>query len=191
MRKKHILKALSLIAAVCIAAGCNGSEIAETTATTITTTVSVSTTMDTATLTKKADKDLLLDELGSGVEMNGKKYSIPLNLDDFDKEYCITGTDTEYDIFFKDEYYAFITVDESDDFSKANVNTIQFTSNTDFRLGDIYCGNSKKHIYQKYGEPDMKAPSGKIEHYIFDNGVVLGIEYDNNKIVSLGIKFSY
>ena len=30
MRKNHILKVLSLIAAVCIAAGCNGSEIAET-----------------------------------------------------------------------------------------------------------------------------------------------------------------
>lgn len=188
MRNKNILKALSLIAAVCIAAGCNGSAIAETTTTTITTTAS--NTVETTTLTEKADKDLLLVELGNGVEMNGKKYSIPFTLEDLGNEYNATGADTEYDIFYKNEYYAFITVDESDDFSKANVNAIQFTSNTDFKLGDIYCGNSRNNIYQTYGEPDMKAPSEKIEHYIFDNGVVFGIEYDNNVIVSLGIEFS-
>ncbi len=173
-------KLLSLLAAVCITAGCNGNAVADKT----------NTTVENRTLTETANKDLLLTELDNGVEMNGKKYSIPFNLEDLGIEYNATGTDTEYDIFYKNEYYAFITVDESDDFLKANVNTIQFASNTDFKLGDIYYGNNREKIYKTYGEPDIKAPSGIIEHYTFDNGVVLGIEYDDDIIKSLGITFS-
>ena len=51
MQKKHILKALSLLVAVCITAGCNGSAMAETTTTTATTTAEITTVTEQATIT--------------------------------------------------------------------------------------------------------------------------------------------
>ncbi|MGN0657555.1 MAG: hypothetical protein ACI4KR_12280, partial [Ruminiclostridium sp.] len=67
MRRNRILKVIALLGAVCFTVGCSGNGAAEkATATTITTTMS--TAAEAATLTEKADKDLLLVELGNGVE---------------------------------------------------------------------------------------------------------------------------
>lgn len=70
MKKRQILKALSLLAAVCIAAGCNGNTAAETTNAvdiTATTTAEITTTSAEVTAETEAGQ-------GEFEEINGKKY---------------------------------------------------------------------------------------------------------------------
>ena len=185
MKKRNIVKIFSLLTALCMVSGCKVSTIAETT-----TMTTVTTTAETTMSGEKAKKDLLLAELENGIEMNDKKYSIPFTLEDLGKEYYATGSDTEYDVFYKDEYFAYVTIDEFDDYLKSNVKSISFASNTNFKFGEIYCGNSREKIYEMYGEPDEKIESGIAELYIFDNGIGFCIEYDNDKIADSGITFS-
>ena len=67
MRKKHILKALSLLAAVCITAGCNGSTTTETTTTTATTTAEITTVTEQATITTEETNGIKYCEIPEGM----------------------------------------------------------------------------------------------------------------------------
>lgn len=107
MKKRQILKALSLLAAVCIAAGCNASTAAETT----TTTAEITTT--TAEETGQTDSNSDLPELEvdyvdddgvvyyknptewtyemvyDGLLIEGKKIESPLTFEDFGEKYSL------------------------------------------------------------------------------------------------------
>ena len=106
MHKKHILKALSLLAAVCVTAGCNGSTTEEMTTTTATQITSVaSNTLQTTIVEKETDSEIsassqleidYVDDDGivyyknptewtyekfySALTINGKKIEAPLTI---------------------------------------------------------------------------------------------------------------
>ncbi len=117
MRNKNILKALSLLAAVCIGAGCNGSTATETTTTTTTitaveSTTTVTTSAETTTATEGTDSEFselseaeidYVDEYGrkryknptiwttekifEELTINGQKFEAPLTLEKLGEGY--------------------------------------------------------------------------------------------------------
>ena len=110
MKNKHILKALSLLAAVCIAAGCRGSTTAETTAGTgIQTETSIVSETTTAAESVSAEVEELevdhVDEDGivyyknptewtyemvyEALTIEGKKVQAPLTFEDFGDKYSL------------------------------------------------------------------------------------------------------
>ena len=125
MRNKNILKAFSLLAAVCIAAGCNGSTATETTTTTTTTAVESTTTVTTvAEITTSAegtdseisassqleidyvDDDGIIyyknptewtyEKFFSELTINGKSIEAPLTIEKMGEDFSLVVETIEY-----------------------------------------------------------------------------------------------
>jgi len=123
MQKKHILKALSLLAAVCITAGCSGSDAAETTTTTATQITSVvSNTLQTTIVEKETDSEIsassqleidYVDDDGiiyyknptewtyekfySALTINGNRIDAPLTLEKLGQGFSVDEATIDYD----------------------------------------------------------------------------------------------
>ncbi len=100
MRNKNILKVLSLLAAVCIVAGCNGSTATETTTpTTTTVTTQITTAMTTAVVTEetttaeaeeadeikycKIPEGMTFEDLCKLIHIDGNPVKLPCTVDEF------------------------------------------------------------------------------------------------------------
>ena len=117
MKKRQILRALSLLAAVCIAAGCRGSTAAETTAGTgiqaETSTVSEKTTAaesvsaeveelevdhvdEDGTVYYKNPTEWTYEKIFSELTINGKSIEAPLTIEKFGKDFSLNTDTAEY-----------------------------------------------------------------------------------------------
>ena len=123
MRNKNILKVLSLLAAVCITAGCSGSTSAETTTTNTTaTTAQITTAVTTSVLSKETNSEFselaeaeidYVDEYGrkryknptiwttekifEELTINGQKFEAPLTLEKLGEGYSYSLDGAFYD----------------------------------------------------------------------------------------------
>ena len=120
MQKKHILKVLSLLAVVCITAGCNGSTMAETVTLSTTTTAQITTAVTTSVLSKETNSEFselaeaeidYVDENGEifyknptewtfekvfkELRINGQQFESPLTFDKLGEGFEFS--DGEYD----------------------------------------------------------------------------------------------
>ena len=118
MRNKNILKVLSLLAAICITAGCSGSTTVETVTLSTTTTAQITTAVTTSVSSKETNSEFselaeaeidYVDEFGyfyyknptiwtsekifEELTINGKKHDAPLTLEKLGQEfsYSIDG----------------------------------------------------------------------------------------------------
>lgn len=166
---KKLLSTVLLLVVICITAGCNNNSAQEQHSSTPNATVST------------ANKELLLSEIENGIIMNGEHYPLPFSLDNLGEKYTLTGSGTEYDIYYNGEYYAYITTVNG---TSNEISNISFTGNVDFKFGEIYIGNTKENIIKIYGEPDFNSPSNTLSHYIFGEKPSFMLEYSDDKIVS-------
>ena len=122
MQKKHILKVLSLLAAVCITAGCNGSTTAETVTLSTTTTAQITTAITTTVSSKETNSEFselaeaeidYVNENGeiiyknptewtyekffSRLTINGNRIAAPLTLEKLGQGFSVDETTIDYD----------------------------------------------------------------------------------------------
>ena len=166
MKKRHILRALSLLAAVCIAAGCRGNTAVETTVGTgtqaETSTVSETTTAEVEELeVDHVDEDGIVyyknptewtyEKFFSQLTINGKSIEAPLTLekmgDGFTIDESTIGIDTEKrlctaQILYNNNLFAqvrFKDVDDTNNLSNKEIDIIfqLFSSHTEKECFDI------------------------------------------------------
>ncbi len=133
--------------------------------------------------------DWSLDELVQNIELNGKSYSMPFTVEDLGEGYTIgekislSGDTYGYNLYYNDKYYALI---------KLNLNniitSITFSDNVNFKIGELYSGNSKEKIINVYGIPSVEARD-IIATYLFSNGNSISIFYEDNKLESISINY--
>ena len=156
MKNKHILKALSLLAALCIAAGCRGSTTAETTAgagtQAETSTVSETTTAEVEELeVDHVDEDGIVyyknptewttDKIFEELTINGQKFEAPLTLEKLGEGYSHSTDGGYYDsnkriaclrLMYNGKSLAWVYFDDCDsidDVQNKNYNYIVFSAN--------------------------------------------------------------
>ena len=160
MQKKHILKVLSLLAAVCITAGCNGSTMAETT--TVATNPLKITTTTTAEFTEEIGvteqtiepipEGWSVEKIAALIEIDGNPLKFPCTLEEFESlsEKITLGEPDEYfnycDIYYDDVnigtfalnrdsgYCDYIQFDINNFYTTSIVEIITFL---DFQINDI------------------------------------------------------
>ena len=140
--------------------------------------------------------DWSIDELLQDFELNGKTYSMPLTIGDLGDGYLIgdkaslRGDNYGYYLRYNDEHFALITVDDSDtDINKWQIKSFSISEDDNYKFGDLYYGNTRENIINKYGLPSFSTEIGAttIDNYIFENKDAVSVEYKNNKIYGLVI----
>ena len=160
MKNKHILKVFSLLAAVCIAAGCRGSTTAETTAgagtQTETSTVSETTTAEVEELEVdhvdefdciyyKNPTEWTIEKIFDELTINGQKFDAPLTLEKLGSEYSYSTDDGAfYDedtrtacvrLMLNDKSLAWAYLDDCDNINDTKAkqfNAISFSSDSTY-----------------------------------------------------------
>ena len=157
MRKNRILKAISLLAALCIAAGCRGSTAAETTAgagtQAETSTVSEATTAEVEELEVdhvdefdciyyKNPTEWTIEKIFDELTINGQKFEAPLTLEKLGEGYSHSTDGGFYDsnkriaclrLMYNDKSLAWVYFDDCDsidDIEEKAYSSIQFDVNT-------------------------------------------------------------
>lgn len=210
MRKKHILKAFSLIATVCIAAGCNGSEIAETTTTTAKQTTIVSTTTkpleEEINSTGNSEQPLFqkefeitdwtMDELVSDMTICGKKIMIPctiselssvFNIEEFDRVSGATGKRSKGCEIYNDNIrIAFAYCDIEDHVNSITSICFDEIISDDMQIPEISIMgitdiSSLKDVVTILGEPNVSTEYDCDYRYFFSNNQHLYISFDDDK----------
>ena len=160
MRNKNILKVLSLLAAICITAGCNGSVASETTTTT--TAAQITTAMTTEEVMEETDvseetispmpEGWSVEKIASLIEIDGNPLKFPCTPEEFESlsEKITLGEPDEYfnycDIYYDDVnigtfalnrdsgYCDYIQFDINNFYTTSIVEMITFL---DFQINDI------------------------------------------------------
>lgn len=197
MRKKHIFKALSLIAAVCIAAGCNGSEIAKTTTTIAKQTTIASTTTkplkEEINSTGNSEQpffrkefeitDWTMDELVSDFTLCGNKICIPCSVKQLEDNY--NGTYINNALIYDNKEIGYI------------YNTTQKSQSEDPMIRQIVLGglsnvvlpkfsiktisetSTKYEVEEVLGIPNVNSGDESWARYFFSNNESILFVYDN------------
>lgn len=205
MRNKNILKVLSLIAAVCIAAGCNGSAIAETTTTTAKQTTIVSTT--TKPLEEKINPtgnseqplfqkefeitDWTMEDLVADMTICGHKFTLPYSCVELGDNFNIEGMDYSSirTLYYSDEQIAnVIYYDNISNISReSKFHTIYFGGLNDeiipsFNVNGITQSSTKIEVSSILGMPNSSIDDGNFirDWYYFDEYNMVFFMYDKN-----------
>lgn len=140
--------------------------------------------------------DWSIEELVKNVELYGKTYSMPFTLEDLGEDYSIGNKyDFGYDLYYKGENISLIKFDDNDeDLKKCNIINLVFDDNTNIKIEEFYCGNTRKSIEKKYGTPSIESKSKNVCTYVFERkkgNAALLLVYENDKITGITIDGIY
>ena len=186
MRKNHILKAISLLAALCIAAGCKGSTTVKTTAESTASIVSEVTEPDVdyvdeeGTVYYKNPTEWTYEMVYEALTIEGKKVQDPLTFEDFGDKYSLDEATLTY---FKDSSCVgagiiyngknFLSVVFLDCANKGDTKNKEISliclRNTeqelqddfpDIKINGITLGSSRSEIISAFGTPSFEIYDG-------------------------------
>lgn len=203
MRKNHILKAISLLAAVCIAAGCSGSTAAETTAES---TISVISEIAEPEVDYVDEFDYTYyknptiwttDKIFEELTINGQKFESPLTLEKLGEGYSHSTDGGFYDsnkriaclrLMYNGKSLAWVYFDDCDsidDVQNKNYNYIVFSANDidneythNVSINEIELFSSYKQLLEKMGVPAVD--DGYNKNYTSDNEAVENQNFSYN-----------
>lgn len=203
MRKNHILKAISLLAAVCIAAGCSGSTAAETTAES---TISVISEIAEPEVDYVDEFDYTYyknptiwttDKIFEELTINGQKFEAPLTLEKLGEGYSHSTDGGFYDsnkriaclrLMYNGKSLAWVYFDDCDsidDVQNKNYNYIVFSANDidneythNVSINEIELFSSYKQLLEKMGVPAVD--DGYNKNYTSDNEAVENQNFSYN-----------
>lgn len=203
MKNKHILKALSLLAAVCIAAGCSGSTAAETTAES---TISVISEIAEPEVDYVDEFDYTYyknptiwttDKIFEELTINGQKFEAPLTLEKLGEGYSHSTDGGFYDsnkriaclrLMYNGKSLAWVYFDDCDsidDVQNKNYNYIVFSANDidneythNVSINEIELFSSYKQLLEKMGVPAVD--DGYNKNYTSDNEAVENQNFSYN-----------
>lgn len=218
MKKQKLVAALSAIIMTFGLTACDNTEETQGTVTETTVTEAVTTAEVTEAVTESpevspADKiafeitDWSLDDMANNITLNGKKISLPCNVDDLGDDYKIGVVDEHYmgeyfiaELGYKDMYFAevWLTLPEEED---KNWDIIGISAlrvhESDMKIGDISFDSTREEVLEKYGESNFKSEqtSDKVVSYLFlsEDGsklnqlLVTFDEYNDYKVESMKI----
>ncbi len=203
MRKNHILKAISLLTALCIAAGCSGSTAAETTAES---TISVISEIAEPEVDYVDEFDYTYyknptiwttDKIFEELTINGQKFEAPLTLEKLGEGYSHSTDGGFYDsnkriaclrLMYNGKSLAWVYFDDCDsidDVQNKNYNYIVFSANDidneythNVSINEIELFSSYKQLLEKMGVPAVD--DGYNKNYTSDNEAVENQNFSYN-----------
>lgn len=203
MRKNRILKAISLLAALCIAAGCSGSTAAETTAES---TISVISEIAEPEVDYVDEFDYTYyknptiwttDKIFEELTINGQKFEAPLTLEKLGEGYSHSTDGGFYDsnkriaclrLMYNGKSLAWVYFDDCDsidDVQNKNYNYIVFSANDidneythNVSINEIELFSSYKQLLEKMGVPAVD--DGYNKNYTSDNEAVENQNFSYN-----------
>lgn len=194
MRSKKVVTLIFAVGIMCSLIACNADK-GEVSETTQATTASMVTETESETKSSETDKmnyitDWSIEEVFQSIELNGKTYSLPFTLEDLGEDYSVGEQREEsYDLYYKDEYISLIDLDKNnEDINKCNIINFILDSSSEYKMGELYNGNSKKNVEAMYGKPS--SDSGNVTSYNFKGNrgkECILVIYKNNKIKTVGI----
>ncbi len=192
MQKKHILKVFSLLAAVCITAGCNGNAVVEMTAVT-TDTTNTKPLVENTYSTENSEKSLFqkefeitdwtMEELISDFTLCGEKITIPCSIEQLGKNY--SGTYINNALIYGNEEIGYIynitqkSQDEDPIIRQIVLGGLNDISLPQFSIKTITETSAKNDVENVLGIPNVDSGDENWARYFFsDNESILFI-YDN------------
>ena len=203
MKNKCILKAISLLATLCIAAGCRGSTAAKTTAES---TISVISEIAEPEVDYVDEFDYTYyknptiwttDKIFEELTINGQKFDAPLTLEKLGEGYSHSTDGGYYDsnkriaclrLMYNDKSLAWVYFDDCDsidDVQNKNYNYIVFSANDidneythNVSINEIELFSSYKQLLEKMGVPAVD--DGYNKNYTSDNEAVENQNFSYN-----------
>lgn len=144
------------------------------------TTTAISETESTTSTEKQSIEELFAD----GIEINGKKYAIPMYMEDFGEGYSWSDSKFHPELSYNGKTIATVSLNEDTN----EISVFSLNAEYEYRYGEIYAGNSKKNIETAYGKPEegyeimgigsAKYPFGKSYISImYQDDILLGVEF--------------
>ena len=208
MRNKNILKVLSLLAAICITAGCSGSSTAETTTTvqSVTTATTTKPQENNTNSLKNSEQQLFqkefeitdwtMEELISDFTLYGEKISIPCSIEQLGKIYSGTNINNMLIYDNKEIGYVYNTTQKSQDddpmIRQIVLGGLNDISLPQFSIKTITETCSKEDVENVLGIPNVNSGDENWARYFFsDNESILFVynNEDSDKIKMITIMF--
>ncbi len=210
MQKKHILKTLSLLAAVCITTGCNGNATTETTTTTVAQTATMATTTkpleETITSTENLEQPLFqkefeitdwtMEDLVTDMTICGKKVVLPCTISELSNAFEIVEFDhvsgatgkrlKGCEIYHNNIKIAFGYCDVEDDVNVITSICFDEIIRDDVQIPEmnimgITDKTSSKDVVAILGEPNVNTEYSCDYRYYFSNNQHLYISFDDEQ----------
>ncbi len=196
MKKIRLITTFMLCLTMLFASGCaekttDEAQVTEETVTyETTTTEEVTEKSETTTAISEAESAVSVEKqsieelFADGIEINGKKYAIPMYMEDFGEGYSWSDSKFHPELSYKGKAIATVSLDDNTN----EISVFSLNAEYEYRYGEIYVGNSKKNIEAAYGKPEegyeimgigsAKYPFGKSYISIkYQDDILLGVEF--------------